>query len=134
MSAKVKHCIPQATNIPYQPLLIKPIFSILAHTEKQFFHILAALVPIQPLFTLSTVFATLRCPAVLASCKCCNTLKLLKCSGTMSCLLMVSPAMHCSTQHPVRLGSPTGWSRLSLHYSRRTPATSVGGYLTSPSS
>ena len=29
--------IPQATNIPYQPLLIKPIFSVLAHAEKQFF-------------------------------------------------------------------------------------------------
>ena len=26
-----------ATNIPYQSLLIKPMFSILAHTEKQFF-------------------------------------------------------------------------------------------------
>ena len=32
-----KHHIPQATNIPYQPLLIKPIFSVLAHAEKQFF-------------------------------------------------------------------------------------------------
>ena len=29
--------IPQATNISYQPLLIKPIFSVLAHAEKQFF-------------------------------------------------------------------------------------------------
>ena len=29
--------IPQAKNIPYQPLLIKPIFSLLAHAEKQFF-------------------------------------------------------------------------------------------------
>ena len=27
----------QATNIPYQPLLIKPIFSVLANAEKQFF-------------------------------------------------------------------------------------------------
>ena len=26
--------IPQATNIPYQPLLIKPIFSVLAHAKK----------------------------------------------------------------------------------------------------
>ena len=25
------------TNIPYQPLLIKPIFNVLAHAEKQFF-------------------------------------------------------------------------------------------------
>ena len=32
-----KHHIPQATNTPYQPLLIKPIFSVLAHAEKQFF-------------------------------------------------------------------------------------------------
>ena len=32
-----KHHIPQATNIPYQPLLIKPVFSVLAHAEKQFF-------------------------------------------------------------------------------------------------
>ena len=29
--------IPQAKNIPYQPLLIKPIFSVLAYTEKQRF-------------------------------------------------------------------------------------------------
>ena len=28
--------IPQAINLPYQPLLIKPIFSVLAHAEKQF--------------------------------------------------------------------------------------------------
>ena len=32
-----KHHIPQAINIPYQPLLIKPIFSVLAQAEKQFF-------------------------------------------------------------------------------------------------
>ena len=32
-----KHHIPQATNIPYQPLLIKPIFNVLVHGEKQFF-------------------------------------------------------------------------------------------------
>ena len=32
-----KHHILQATNIPYQPLLTKPIFSVLAHAEKQFF-------------------------------------------------------------------------------------------------
>ena len=32
-----KYHIPQATDIPYQPLLIKPIFSVLAHAEKQFF-------------------------------------------------------------------------------------------------
>ena len=32
-----KRHIPQATNIPYQPLLIKPIFSVLAHAEKQSF-------------------------------------------------------------------------------------------------
>ena len=31
------HHIPQATNMPYQPLLIKPIFSVLAHAEKGFF-------------------------------------------------------------------------------------------------
>ena len=28
------HYIPQAKNIPYQPLLIKPIFSLLANAEK----------------------------------------------------------------------------------------------------
>ena len=32
-----KNRIPQATNIPYQSLLIKTIFSVLAHTDKQFF-------------------------------------------------------------------------------------------------
>ena len=32
-----KHHIPQATNIPYQPFLIKLIFSVLAQAEKQFF-------------------------------------------------------------------------------------------------
>ena len=32
-----KHHNPQAKNIPYQPLLIKPIFSVLAHAEKHFF-------------------------------------------------------------------------------------------------
>ena len=31
------HHISQATNIPYQPLLIKPIFSVLAHAENSFF-------------------------------------------------------------------------------------------------
>ena len=35
MSAK--HHIPLVTNISYQALLIKPIFSVLAHAEKQFF-------------------------------------------------------------------------------------------------
>ena len=29
--------IPQAKNIPYQPLLIKPIFYLLANEEKRFF-------------------------------------------------------------------------------------------------
>ena len=28
---------PQAKNIPYQPLLIKPVFSLLAHAEKNRF-------------------------------------------------------------------------------------------------
>ena len=32
-----KHHIPQAKNITYQPLLIKPVFSVLAHAETQFF-------------------------------------------------------------------------------------------------
>ena len=31
------HHIPQATNIPYQALFIKAIFSVLVHAEKQFF-------------------------------------------------------------------------------------------------
>ena len=37
LETSAKHHIPQATNIPYQPLLIKPIFSVLTHAEKQFF-------------------------------------------------------------------------------------------------
>ena len=37
LETSAKHHIPQATNLPYQPLLIKPIFSVLAHAEKQFF-------------------------------------------------------------------------------------------------
>ena len=37
LETSAKHHIPQATNIPYQPLLIKPISSVLAHAEKQFF-------------------------------------------------------------------------------------------------
>ena len=37
MLETAKHNIPQATNIPHQPLLIKPIFSVLGHAEKQFF-------------------------------------------------------------------------------------------------
>ena len=36
LETSAKHQIPQAKNIPYQPLLIKPIFSVLAHAEKQF--------------------------------------------------------------------------------------------------
>ena len=31
------HYIPQAKNISYQPLLIKPIFSLLANVEKNVF-------------------------------------------------------------------------------------------------
>ena len=35
--ASAKHQIPQATtDTLYQPLLIKPMFSVLAHAEKQF--------------------------------------------------------------------------------------------------
>ena len=30
LETSAKHHIPQATNIPYQPLLVKPIFSVLA--------------------------------------------------------------------------------------------------------
>ena len=37
LETPAKHHIPQATNIPYQPLLIKPIFSVLAHAEKHVF-------------------------------------------------------------------------------------------------
>ena len=37
LKMSAKHHIPQATNIPYQTLLIKPIISVLAHAEKQFF-------------------------------------------------------------------------------------------------
>ena len=37
LETSAEHHIPQATNIPYQPLLIKPIFSVLTHAEKQFF-------------------------------------------------------------------------------------------------
>ena len=37
LETSAKHHMPQSTNIPYQPLLIKPIFSVLARAEKQFF-------------------------------------------------------------------------------------------------
>ena len=38
LEPSAKHHIPQATNIvPYQPLLIKPVFSVLAHGEKLVF-------------------------------------------------------------------------------------------------
>ena len=37
LETSAKHHIPQAKNIPYQPLLIKPIFSVLAHTEENSF-------------------------------------------------------------------------------------------------
>ena len=37
LNTSAKHHIPQAKNIPYQPLLIKPIFSVLAHAEKTLF-------------------------------------------------------------------------------------------------
>ena len=36
LETSAKHHILQATNIPYQPLLIKLIFSVLAHEEKNF--------------------------------------------------------------------------------------------------
>ena len=38
LEMSAKHHIPQAKDIPYQPLLIKPIhvFNVLAHAEKQF--------------------------------------------------------------------------------------------------
>ena len=34
--AATRH-ISQAKNIPYQPLLIKSVFSVLTHAEKQYF-------------------------------------------------------------------------------------------------
>ena len=37
LETSAKHQIPQVKNIPYQPLLITSIFSVLAHAEKQFF-------------------------------------------------------------------------------------------------
>ena len=37
LETSAKHPIPQTKNIPYQPLLIKPIFSILPHAKKVFF-------------------------------------------------------------------------------------------------
>ena len=37
LETSAKYHIPQATNIPYQPLLVKPIFSVLAHAKKQGF-------------------------------------------------------------------------------------------------
>ena len=37
LETSAKHHILQATNIPYQPLLIKPIFSVLAHGRKTVF-------------------------------------------------------------------------------------------------
>ena len=36
LETSATHFIPQANNIPYQPLLIKPVFSLLAKAEKQF--------------------------------------------------------------------------------------------------
>ena len=36
LETSAKHHIPQATNIPCQSLLIKPIFSVLDDAEKQF--------------------------------------------------------------------------------------------------
>ena len=38
LEMSAKHHIPQAINIPYQPLLIKPILSVLAHAEKTVFY------------------------------------------------------------------------------------------------
>ena len=35
LETSAKHHIPQATNIPYQPLLIKPIVSVLAHAVSE---------------------------------------------------------------------------------------------------
>ena len=35
LETSATHQIPQGKNIPYQPLLIKPIFSLLANTEKK---------------------------------------------------------------------------------------------------
>ena len=37
LEMSAKHHIPQAKNMPYQPLLTKPIFSVLTHEEKQLF-------------------------------------------------------------------------------------------------
>ena len=37
LEMSAKHHIPKATNIPYQPLLIKSIFSVLAHAKQQIF-------------------------------------------------------------------------------------------------
>ena len=37
LETSAKNHIRQAKNIPYQPLLIKSIFGILTHAEKQFF-------------------------------------------------------------------------------------------------
>ena len=37
LETSAKHHIPQTLNIPYQPLLIKPKFSVLAHAKKQVF-------------------------------------------------------------------------------------------------
>ena len=36
LETSATHQIPQAKNIPYQPLLIKPVFSLLANEEKRF--------------------------------------------------------------------------------------------------
>ena len=37
LETSAKHHISQATNITYQPLLMKPIFSVLVHVEKTVF-------------------------------------------------------------------------------------------------
>ena len=44
------HHILQAINIPYQPLLIKPIFSLLANAEKKTFFFFKTSVPSYGMF------------------------------------------------------------------------------------
>ena len=51
LEMSAKHQIPRAKNIPYQPLLIKTIFSVLAHAEKPGFFFKTSL----PVITVASI-------------------------------------------------------------------------------
>ena len=55
LKTSAKHHIPQATNKPYQPLLIKSILSVLAHAENQFFSQLVFQITYRPFSRVSMI-------------------------------------------------------------------------------